>query len=209
MWRKVSKNPVARRPNTAQTVYRNVPYHLCICNYKGRIIDRYLKIIILFLHALSVHGCSDVPPVVTNSQLVNPKKAYKSGEKLLVAGVTSWNNAPHLCIGRRWKCSFAIKTSSSSIIRTSRRLDSFLHEAAQNFEVFSNIQKWNKKIKNLQRLMSFSRPIQRYHFHVDPIWPDGTFKELVTSLCYYVPMFYMIIYIVAHFVKPFLCISSL
>ena len=89
MWRKVSKNPVARRPNTAQTVYRNVPYHLCICNYKGRIIDMYLKIIILFLHALSVHGCSDVPPVVTNSQLVNPKKAYKSGEKLLVAGVTS------------------------------------------------------------------------------------------------------------------------
>jgi hypothetical protein len=27
-----------------------------------------------------------------------------------------------------------------TMIRTSRRLDSFLHEAAQNFEVFSNIQ---------------------------------------------------------------------
>jgi hypothetical protein len=27
-----------------------------------------------------------------------------------------------------------------SVIRTSRRLDLFLHEAAQNFEVFSNIQ---------------------------------------------------------------------
>ncbi len=24
--------------------------------------------------------------------------------------------------------------------------------------------------------MSFSRPIQWYHSHGDPIWPDGTFK---------------------------------
>jgi hypothetical protein len=24
--------------------------------------------------------------------------------------------------------------------------------------------------------MSYSRPIQWYHSHVDPIWPDGTFK---------------------------------
>ncbi len=31
--------------------------------------------------------------------------------------------------------------------------------AAQNFEVFSNIQDQNLKIKNLKRLMSFSRPI--------------------------------------------------
>jgi len=30
--------------------------------------------------------------------------------------------------------------SMQTVIRTSRRLDSFLHEAAQNFEVFSNIQ---------------------------------------------------------------------
>jgi hypothetical protein len=30
--------------------------------------------------------------------------------------------------------------SLQTVIRTSRRLDSFLHEAAQNFEVFSNIQ---------------------------------------------------------------------
>jgi hypothetical protein len=28
-------------------------------------------------------------------------------------------------------------------------LDSILHEAAQDFEVFKNIQEWNKKIKNL------------------------------------------------------------
>ncbi len=29
------------------------------------------------------------------------------------------------------------------------------------------------KIKNLMRFMSFSRPIQLYHSHADPIWPDG------------------------------------
>jgi hypothetical protein len=33
------------------------------------------------------------------------------------------------------------KDSIQTVIRTSRRLDSFLNEAAQNFEVFSNIQK--------------------------------------------------------------------
>ena len=30
--------------------------------------------------------------------------------------------------------------SMQTVIKTSRRLDSFLHEVAQNFEVFSNIQ---------------------------------------------------------------------
>jgi hypothetical protein len=25
--------------------------------------------------------------------------------------------------------------------------------------------------------MSFSRPIQWYHSHADPIWPEGTFKS--------------------------------
>ncbi len=35
-----------------------------------------------------------------------------------------------------------------TVIQTSRRLDSFLHESAQKFEVFSNIQERNKKIKN-------------------------------------------------------------
>ncbi len=25
--------------------------------------------------------------------------------------------------------------------------------------------------------MSFSRPIQCYHSHADPIWPDSTFKK--------------------------------
>jgi hypothetical protein len=32
------------------------------------------------------------------------------------------------------------KDSMQTVIRTSKRLDSFLHEAAQNFEIFSNIQ---------------------------------------------------------------------
>ncbi len=26
--------------------------------------------------------------------------------------------------------------------------------------------------------MSFSRAFQWYHSHLDPIWPDGTFKKL-------------------------------
>jgi hypothetical protein len=36
--------------------------------------------------------------------------------------------------------------SMQTVIRTSRRLDSFLHEAAQNFELLSNIQ---DQIKNI------------------------------------------------------------
>jgi hypothetical protein len=40
------------------------------------------------------------------------------------------------------------KDSIQTVILTSRRLDSILYEAAQNFEVFSNIQKGNLKIKN-------------------------------------------------------------
>ncbi len=34
-----------------------------------------------------------------------------------------------------------------TLIQTSRRLDSFLQKAAQNFEVFSNIHEWIKKSK--------------------------------------------------------------
>ncbi len=29
--------------------------------------------------------------------------------------------------------------------------------------------------------MYFSRPIQWYHSHADPIWPNGKFKETVSS----------------------------
>jgi hypothetical protein len=39
--------------------------------------------------------------------------------------------------------------SMQTVIRTSRRLESFLHEAAQNFEVFSNIQDQKLKINNI------------------------------------------------------------
>ncbi len=47
------------------------------------------------------------------------------------------------------------KDSIQTVIQTSRRLDWILYEAAQNFEVFSNIQKWNYKIENIKRLMFF------------------------------------------------------
>ncbi len=30
--------------------------------------------------------------------------------------------------------------------------------------------------------MFFSRPIQWYHSHADPIWPDGTFKSLFFNI---------------------------
>jgi hypothetical protein len=37
------------------------------------------------------------------------------------------------------------KDSKQTVIPTSRRLDSFLYEAAQNFELFSNIQDQDQK----------------------------------------------------------------
>jgi hypothetical protein len=39
----------------------------------------------------------------------------------------------------------ARQDSMQTVIRTSRMLESFLHKAAQNFEVFSNIQDQTKK----------------------------------------------------------------
>jgi hypothetical protein len=50
--------------------------------------------------------------------------------------------------------------SMQTVIRTSRRFDSFLHEATlKSFQIFkSEI----KKIKKLKQLMSFSRPTQWY-----------------------------------------------
>jgi hypothetical protein len=39
--------------------------------------------------------------------------------------------------------------SMQTVIRTSRRLESFLHEAAQNFELLSSIQDQKLKIKNI------------------------------------------------------------
>ncbi len=54
------------------------------------------------------------------------------------------------------------------------RLEEFLLLAAHNFKLFAKIQDQNKKIKNLQRSLSFPRPIKWYHPHADLIWPDGT-----------------------------------
>jgi hypothetical protein len=47
------------------------------------------------------------------------------------------------------------------------RLNRFLYEEDQKFKIRI------KNKKNLQQLMSFSRPIQWYHSHADIIWPDG------------------------------------
>ncbi len=42
------------------------------------------------------------------------------------------------------------------------------------------------KIKNLKRLMSFSRTIQWYNSHGDPTWPEGTFQPTIcTLICMY------------------------
>ncbi len=35
--------------------------------------------------------------------------------------------------------------------------------------------------------MFFARPIQLYHSHVDPIWPDGTFKAVWQGGCFRTP----------------------
>jgi hypothetical protein len=50
--------------------------------------------------------------------------------------------------------------SMQTVILTSRKLESFLHEAAQNCELLSNIQDQKLKIKNIWRLMSFLRAFQ-------------------------------------------------
>jgi hypothetical protein len=44
-------------------------------------------------------------------------------------------------------------------------LEVFLYEEAQNFELFSNNQDQNLKIKNLKRLVSFSRPMYLHCTH--------------------------------------------
>jgi hypothetical protein len=50
-----------------------------------------------------------------------------------------------------------------------RGLGVFLHEAAQSFELFSNIKDQNQKIKNLYWLVSFSRSIQWYHSQAETL----------------------------------------
>jgi hypothetical protein len=66
--------------------------------------------------------------------------------------------------------------SMQTVIRTSRRLDSFLHVAAQNFEVFSKSEIKKSKTYNIYVLFK-AYPIVPLSCHVDPIWPDGPFKN--------------------------------
>ena len=67
--------------------------------------------------------------------------------------------------------------SMQNVIRTSRGLDLFLHEAAQNFEVFSNIQEWNLKTKTYNGWCPFQGLSNGTTLIIiNPIWPDGTFK---------------------------------
>ncbi len=53
-----------------------------------------------------------------------------------------------------------------------------MYEAAQNFELISNIQDQNlKNQKHIAVNVLFKAyPMIRYHFQADPIWPDGTFN---------------------------------
>ncbi len=38
--------------------------------------------------------------------------------------------------------------------------------------------------------MSFSRAFQWYHSHLDPIWPDGTFKLYMNKYFFELPLIY-------------------
>jgi hypothetical protein len=66
-----------------------------------------------------------------------------------------------------------------TVNRTSRRLDSILHEAGHIFEVASNIQYRNlKKNPIAVDVLSKAYPMVPYHSHADPIWPDGTRQNI-------------------------------
>jgi hypothetical protein len=87
-----------------------------------------------------------------------------AGESTIVLGITAWrveylkktNNPLPPAIQTEIELNFGgffqqikvrqpigRKDSKKTVIPTSRRLDSFLYEAAQNFELFSNIQDQN------------------------------------------------------------------
>jgi hypothetical protein len=65
--------------------------------------------------------------------------------------------------------------SMQTMIRTSRRLDSFLQEAAQNFELLSNIQDQKLKIKNIA-VDVLLKGYPMLPLSCRSIWPDSTFK---------------------------------
>jgi hypothetical protein len=58
---------------------------------------------------------------------------------LLYFGWTILMSLQHFWSTVRWKRS-QFEAHMQTVIQTSRRLDSFLHEAARNFELLSNIQ---------------------------------------------------------------------
>jgi hypothetical protein len=68
-----------------------------------------------------------------------------------------------------------------TVIQTSRRIRGFFEWSGSELWSCFKYSDLKLKIKNLQRLMSFSRPIQWYHSHADPIRPDGTFKAIALS----------------------------
>ncbi len=57
------------------------------------------------------------------------------------------------------------KDSIQAVSQRMRRLEALLY-LAPNFELFSKFKIKIKIIKNLKRLLSFSRPIPWYHYHV-------------------------------------------
>ncbi len=62
--------------------------------------------------------------------------------------------------------------SMQIVIQTSKRLDSFCIKrlrTLKSFQIFKS---------EIQKLKTYSRPIQWYHSHVDPIWSDGTFNRV-------------------------------
>jgi hypothetical protein len=65
-----------------------------------------------------------------------------------------------------------------TVIQTSRRMDSFLHETAQNFELLSNIQ---DQIKQIKKPIAVDVLFKAYPMVplscIDPIWSDGTFNN--------------------------------
>ncbi len=78
------------------------------------------------------------------------------------------------------------KDSVQSVIRTSRKFDSVLYEAGQNFEsfqIFKGLLK-NQKYIAVDVLFKAYPKYQWSYSHADPIWPDGTFKAYNPAFSY-------------------------
>ncbi len=84
MWRPVMQYQklcsVALPPGTAQT--DNRPAATAAVMTGGISLPRFYKIIFLFLVTLSVRGCSDMPPVVTDAEVTGGKPVHAQYELL-------------------------------------------------------------------------------------------------------------------------------